>query len=55
MPQNQLGKLKHFFLICIVGGGIKVYLSLRPLNGLLCQPWVIMIMEKSVELLAGET
>jgi hypothetical protein len=38
-----------FFLICIVVGGIKVYSTLRPLNGLLCQPWVIMIMEKSVE------
>jgi hypothetical protein len=44
-----------FFLICIVGGGIKVHSTLRPLNGLLCQPWVIMIMEKSVEWLAGET
>jgi hypothetical protein len=40
---------------CIVGGGIKVHLTLRPLNVLLCQPWVIMIMEKSVEWLAGET
>jgi hypothetical protein len=29
--------------------------TLRPLNGLLCQPRVIMIMEKSVEWLAGET
>jgi hypothetical protein len=38
-----------------VGGGIKVHSRLRPLNGLLCQPRVIMIMEKSVELLAGET
>jgi hypothetical protein len=38
-----------FFLICIVGGGIKVHSTLRPLNGLLCQPQVIMIMEKSVE------
>jgi hypothetical protein len=43
------------FLSCIVGGGIKVYSTLRPLNGLLCQPRVIMIMEKSVEWLAGET
>jgi hypothetical protein len=43
-----------FFLICIVGGGIKVLSTLRPLNGLLCQPRVIM-MEKSVECLAGET
>jgi hypothetical protein len=38
-----------FFLICIVGGGIKVHSTLRPLNGLLCQHRVIMIMEKSVE------
>jgi hypothetical protein len=46
---------KFFFLICIVGGWIKVHSTLRPLNGLLCQPQVIMIMEKSVEWLAGET
>jgi hypothetical protein len=39
----------YFFLICIVGGGIKVHSTLRPLNGLLCQHRVIMIMEKSVE------
>jgi hypothetical protein len=39
----------NFFLICIVGGGIKVHATLRPLNDLLCQPRVIMIMEKSVE------
>jgi hypothetical protein len=38
-----------FFLICIAGGGIKVHSTLRSLNGLLCQPRVIMIMEKSVE------
>jgi hypothetical protein len=44
-----------FFLICIIGGGIKVHSTLRPHNGLLCQPQVIMIMEKSVEWLAGET
>jgi hypothetical protein len=42
-------KVINFFLICIVGGGIKVHSTLRPLNGLLCQPRVIMIMEKSVE------
>jgi hypothetical protein len=41
--------LATLFLICIVGGGIKVHSTLRPLNGLLCQPRVIMIMEKSVE------
>jgi hypothetical protein len=44
-----------FFLICLVGGGIKVHSTLRPLNGLLYQPRVIMIMEKLVEWLAGET
>jgi hypothetical protein len=44
-----------FFLICIMGVGINVHSTLRPLNGLLCQPRVIMIMEKSVEWLAGET
>jgi hypothetical protein len=43
------------FKICIVGGGIKVHSTLRPLNGLLCHPRVIMIMEKSVEWLARET
>jgi hypothetical protein len=41
--------IRAFFLICIVGGGIKVHLTLRPLNDLLCQPRVIMILEKSVE------
>jgi hypothetical protein len=44
-----------FFKFCLVGGGMKVHSTLRPLNGLLCQPRVIMIMEKSVEWLAGET
>jgi hypothetical protein len=44
-----------FFLISIVGVGIKVHSTLRPLNGLLCQPRVIMIMENSVEWFAGET
>jgi hypothetical protein len=38
-----------------VGGGIKVHSTLRPINGLFCQPRVIMTMEKSVEWLAGET
>jgi hypothetical protein len=46
--------LISFFLIYIVGDGIKVHSTLRPLNGLLWQPRVIMIMEKSVEWLAGE-
>jgi hypothetical protein len=49
------GRINNFFLICIVRGGIKVHWTLRPLNGLLCQPRVIMIMEKSVERLVGET
>jgi hypothetical protein len=44
-----------FLFICIVGGGIKVHSTLWPLNGLLCPSQVIMIMEKSVEWLAGET
>jgi hypothetical protein len=44
-----------FFLICILGGGIKIHSTLRPLNGLLCQPRVIMITAKSVEWLAEET
>jgi hypothetical protein len=40
-------KYKVIFLkICIVGGGIKVHSTLRPLIGLLCQPRVIMMMEK---------
>jgi hypothetical protein len=39
----------------LVEGGMKVHSTLGPLNGLLCQPRVIMIMEKSVEWLAGET
>jgi hypothetical protein len=44
-----------FLFFFYLGGGIKVYSTLRPLNGLLCQPRVIMIMEKSVEWwLAGE-
>jgi hypothetical protein len=32
-----------------------VHSTLRPLTGLLCQPRVIMMMEKLVEWLAGET
>jgi hypothetical protein len=38
-----------------VWGGSKIHSTLRPLNGLLCQPRVIMIMEISVEWLARET
>jgi hypothetical protein len=37
------------FSLVLVGGGINVHSTLRLLNGLLCQPRVIMIMEKSVE------
>jgi hypothetical protein len=49
-PTSKRGNnITNFFLICIVGGGIKVHSTLRPLNGLLCQPRVIMIMGKSVE------
>jgi hypothetical protein len=48
-PRGQCDLPVIIFLICIVGGGIKVHSTLRPLNGLLCQPRVIMIMEKSVE------
>jgi hypothetical protein len=44
--------IKNFW---IVGGVIKFHSTLRPPNGLLCQPRVIMVMEKSVEWLAGET
>jgi hypothetical protein len=32
-----------------------VHSALRPRIGLLCQPWVIMMMEKLVEWLSGET
>jgi hypothetical protein len=41
--------------ICIVGGGIQGPLGIVATNGLLCQSWVIMMMEKLVEWLAGET
>jgi hypothetical protein len=53
--RHQMQHEINFFLIWIVGGGIKVHSTLRPLNGLLCQPRVIMIMEKLVEWFAGET
>jgi hypothetical protein len=36
-------------LICIVGGGIQGPLGTAANNGLLCQPRVIMMMEKSME------
>jgi hypothetical protein len=44
-----------FFFNLHGGGGTKVHSTLRLLNGLLYQPRVIMIMEKSMEWLAGET
>jgi hypothetical protein len=45
-----------FFLISVVGlESYWVHLALRSLLGLLCQPRVIMMIEKSVESLAGET
>jgi hypothetical protein len=51
--------LSIVFLIGIVGGGVVesnwVHSALRPLISLLCQPRVIMLMEKLVEWLAGET
>jgi hypothetical protein len=49
MRSCSTGEELLFFFICIVGGGIKVHSTLRPLKGLLCQPRVIMIMEISVE------
>jgi hypothetical protein len=45
-------------LLLLVWWGVEpnwVHSALRPLIGLLCQPWVIMIKEKLVERLAGET
>jgi hypothetical protein len=42
-------KKDFFFLICIVGGGIQGPIGTAATNGLLCQPRVIMVMEKSVE------
>jgi hypothetical protein len=44
-----------FFLIGVVGCGIQGPLGTAATNGLLCQPRVIMMMEKLVEWLAGET
>jgi hypothetical protein len=44
------------FLDGIVGGGLQLGpLGTAATNGLLCQPRVIMTMEKLVEWLAGET
>jgi hypothetical protein len=61
VDNNQLGFRKCFcnwvfFLIGIVGGGVQLGpLGTAATNGLLCQPRVIMMMEKLVEWLAGET
>jgi hypothetical protein len=44
-----------FFFNLYSGGSNQVPLDTAATNGLLCQPRVIMIMEKSVEWLAGET
>jgi hypothetical protein len=56
IPASERAKTVHaFFFNLHSGGGIKVHSTLRPLNGLLCQPRVNMIMVKSVEWLAGET
>jgi hypothetical protein len=58
-PRKILSKLdlgRVIFLICM-GGGVEsnwVHSALRPLIGLLCQPRVIMMMEKLVEWLARE-
>jgi hypothetical protein len=52
---NTTIKINQLIFNLHIDGGIKVHSTLRPLNGLLCQPRVIMIMGKSVEWLAGET
>jgi hypothetical protein len=52
------GSLKNYFFLnwCSGGrGGIQSPLGTAATKGLLCQPRVIMMMEKSVEWLAGET
>jgi hypothetical protein len=46
---------KFFSLVHWAVNSNWVHLALRPLIGLLCQPRVIMMMEKLVKLLAGET
>jgi hypothetical protein len=47
---------KIFFLIGMMGGGIQLgSLGTGTINGLLCRPHVIRMMEKLVEWLAGET
>jgi hypothetical protein len=45
-----------YFFNWYIGGGVQLGpLGTAATNGLLCQPRVIMIMEKLVEWLAGET
>jgi hypothetical protein len=62
MNQEYIKKMAHrdgqnlIFLIGLMGGGVQLgHSALRPLIGLLRQPRVIMMMEKLVEWLAGET
>jgi hypothetical protein len=59
LPSNKnyiFNKESTFFLIGIVGVESNwVHLALRPPIGLLCQPRVIMTMEKLVEKWGGET
>jgi hypothetical protein len=46
----------YIFLIVIVGDAVQLGpLGMVATNGLLCQPQVIIMMEKMVEWLAGET
>jgi hypothetical protein len=48
MPEGIF--MKTFFLIGVVGGGVQLGpLGTAVTNGLLCQPRVIMMMEKLVE------
>jgi hypothetical protein len=50
--------MKEMYFLNWYSGGVEsnwVHSALRPPIGLLCQPRVIMIMEKLVEWLAGET
>jgi hypothetical protein len=51
MFNNEMSSVKFgFFLIGIVGGGVQLGpLDTAATNGLLCQPQVIMMMEKLVE------
>jgi hypothetical protein len=48
--------LIFLFLNGVLGGGVQLGpLGIAATNGLLCEPRVIMMMEKFVEWLAGET